>query len=210
LLGATVHQAATDDRAERSAIVDRVLAELRAAGRRPHLVAIGGTGIVGAIGQVLAGLELADGAAAVGLLPDTVVVPSATGGTQAGLIVGLRTAGLTTTVHGVAVTPPDPLRSDIAAIVTGLGGIEGLAEAGDADVVLDGSQLGAGYGRPTDAAAEATRLLARTEGVLVDPIYTAKALAGLVAQARNGALDGRRVVFWHAGGSPGLFEPLDA
>ena len=102
------------------------------------------------------------------------------------------------------------MRSDIAAIVTGLGGIEGLAEVGDADVVLDGSQLGAGYGRPTEAAAGATRLLARTEGILVDPIYTAKALAGLVALARDGALDGRRVVFWHAGGTPGLFEPLDA
>src|SRR6478736_4650098 len=204
LLGATVHQAATDDRAERSAIVERVLAELRGAGRRPYLVTIGGTGIVGAIGQVLAGLELAEQAAAAGLRPDTVIVPSATGGTQAGLLVGLRTAGLTTSVHGVAVTPPEPLRSDIAAIVTGLGGIEGLADVGDADVILDGSQLGAGYGRPTDAAAEATKLLARTEGILVDPIYTAKALAGLVALARDGALDGRRVVFWHAGGSPGL------
>src|SRR6476660_9369642 len=111
LLGATVHQAATDDRAERSAMGDRVLAELREAGRRPFLVAIGGTGIVGAIGQVLAGLELADGAAAAGIRPDTVVVPSATGGTQAGLLVGLRTASLPTAVHGVAVTPPEPLRS---------------------------------------------------------------------------------------------------
>src|SRR6187551_1623771 len=75
LLGATVHQAATDGRAERSAIVDRVLAELRGAGRRPYLVAVGGAGIVGAIGQVLAGLELADQAAAAGFLPDTVIVP---------------------------------------------------------------------------------------------------------------------------------------
>jgi 1-aminocyclopropane-1-carboxylate deaminase/D-cysteine desulfhydrase-like pyridoxal-dependent ACC family enzyme len=208
LLGATVHQAATDDRAERSAIVERVLGELRAAGRRPYLVAIGGTGIIGAIGQVLAGLELADGAAAAGIRLDTVVVPSATGGTQAGLLVGLRTAGVATTVHGVAVTPPEPLRSDIAAIVAGLGGIGGLVEVNGAELVLDGSQLGAGYGRPTEAAAEATKLLARTEGILVDPIYTAKALAGLVALARDGVLDGRRVVFWHAGGSPGLFEPL--
>src|SRR6187397_570492 len=127
LLGATVHQAATDDRGERSAIVDRVLAELRRARRRPYLVAIGGTGIVGAIGQVLAGMELAEQAAADGLRPDIVVLPSATGGTQAGLLVGLRTAGLATIVHGVAVTPPDPLRSDIAAIVAGLGAIAGLA-----------------------------------------------------------------------------------
>ena len=63
--------------------------------------------------------------------------------------------------------------------------------------------------RPADAAGdEATRLLARTEGILVDPIYTAKALAGLIARVRSGALDGHRVVFWHAGGTPGLFEPL--
>ena len=56
---------------------------------------------------------------------------------------------------------------------------------------------------------EATRLLARTEGILVDPIYTAKALAALVRLARAGTLDGQTVVFWHAGGTPGLFEPLD-
>jgi 1-aminocyclopropane-1-carboxylate deaminase/D-cysteine desulfhydrase-like pyridoxal-dependent ACC family enzyme len=209
LLGATVHQAATDGRAERSAIVDRVLAELRGAGRRPYLVAIGGTGIVGAIGQVLAGIELAEQAVVDGLRPDIVVLPSATGGTQAGLLVGLRTAGLATTVHGIAVTPPEPLRSDIAAMVTALGGIDGLAAVRDPDILLDGSQLGDGYGRPTEAAAESTGLLARTEGILVDPIYTAKALAGLVALARDGTLDSRNVIFWHAGGTPGLFEPLD-
>ena len=209
LLGATVHQAATDDRAERAAIVERVEAELRAAGRRPYLVAIGGTGIVGAVGQVLAGLELADQAAVAGLHPDTIVAPSATGGTQAGLLVGLRTAGLPTVVHGVAVTPSETLRPVIAAIAAQLGDIDGLAVVDDAEIVLDGSQLGDGYGRATAAAEEAMQTLARTEGVLVDPIYTAKALAGLIALARDGALDGRQVVFWHAGGSPGLFEPLD-
>jgi len=209
LLGATVHQAATDDRDERAAIVERVVADLRAAGRRPYLVAIGGTGIVGAVGQVLAGLELAAGAEAAGFRPDTVVVPTATGGTQAGLLVGLRTAGLRTVVHGVAVTPVEPLRAVIAAVVAGLAELDGLATVHDGEIVLDGTQLGDGYGRPTKAAGEATRLLASTEGILVDPIYTAKALAGLVALARDGALDGTRVVFWHAGGTPGLFEPLD-
>jgi 1-aminocyclopropane-1-carboxylate deaminase/D-cysteine desulfhydrase-like pyridoxal-dependent ACC family enzyme len=72
---------------------------------------------------------------------------------------------------------------------------------------LSDDQLGDGYGRPTAAAIEATRLLARTEGILVDPIYTAKALAGLVARVRDRRLRGP-VVFWHAGGLPGLFEPL--
>ena len=209
LLGATVHQATTDDRDERAAIVERVVGELRAAGRRPYLLAIGGTGIVGAVGQVLAGLELARGAEAAEFRPDTVVVPSATGGTQAGLLVGLRTAGLSTIVHGFAVTPVEPLRPVIAALAAGLAELDGLAAVDDGEIVLDGTQLGDGYGRPTEAADAATRTLARTEGILVDPIYTAKALAGLVALARDGVLDGQRVVFWHAGGAPGLFEPLD-
>ena len=77
-------------------------------------------------------------------------------------------------------------------------------------ILVDGDQLGAGYGRASAAADEAIRLLARTEGILVDPIYTAKALAGLVQRVRAGDLDGRRVVFWHAGGTTGLFEPLDS
>ncbi len=74
---------------------------------------------------------------------------------------------------------------------------------------LDASQLGEGYGRPTAAAAEAADLLARTEGILVDPIYTAKALAGLIAAVRAGRHDGQAILFWHAGGTPGIFEPLD-
>jgi 1-aminocyclopropane-1-carboxylate deaminase/D-cysteine desulfhydrase-like pyridoxal-dependent ACC family enzyme len=209
ILGATVHQVATDDRAERAATVDRVVGDLRADGHRPYLVGIGGTGIVGAVGQVLAGLELSDEAAASGLDPDMVVVASATGVTQAGVLVGLRTAGRATAVHGFAVTPVEPVRTDIAAVVAGLGAIDGLAVVEDGDIVVDGSQLGPGYGRRTEAADEATRMLARTEGILVDPIYTAKAMAGLIALARDGTLDGRRVVFWHAGGTPGLFEPLD-
>jgi L-cysteate sulfo-lyase len=209
ILGATVHQVASDDRVERAAMVERVVGDLRARGRRPYLVGIGGTGIVGAVGQVLAGLELSDEAAARGLDPDMVVLASATGGTHAGVLVGLRTAGRVTAVHGFAVTPVEPLRTDIAAVAAGLGAIDGLALVEDGDIVVDGSQLGSGYGRRTEACDEAIRMLARTEGILVDPIYTAKALAGLIALARDGALDGRRVVFWHAGGTPGLFEPLD-
>jgi 1-aminocyclopropane-1-carboxylate deaminase/D-cysteine desulfhydrase-like pyridoxal-dependent ACC family enzyme len=78
-----------------------------------------------------------------------------------------------------------------------------------ARIELDETQLGEGYGRPTPEAADAADLLARTEGILVDPIYTAKALASLVSRVRGGAWDGQRIVFWHAGGLPGIFEPLD-
>ena len=209
LLGATVHLTAANDRADRERLVGAVVADIRARGGRPYLIAAGGSGVVGAIGQVLAGIELAVGAAAAGVAPDDVVLPSATGGTQAGLLVGLRTAGVPARAHGVAAAHRSAeLRPAILSMLEALSAVPGLAGVPDNEVILDDGQIGAGYGRPTAAAEEATRLLARSEGVLVDPIYTAKALAGLVDLARAGVLEGHQVVFWHAGGTPGLFEPL--
>jgi len=208
LLGAVVHVAASAQRDDRETLVQRVADDLRAAGHRPCVVNVGGSGLTGAVGQVLAGLEVAGQAAEHGLEPDLVVVPSATGGTQAGLLVGLGLGGLTPRVVGVVVARPEAeLRPVIERLTADLAGLTGFTTR--TPVELDDSQLGAGYGHPSPAADDATRLLARTEGLLVDPIYTAKALAWLVSAARGGDLDGRRVVFWHAGGTPGLFEPLE-
>ncbi len=211
LLGATVHRLAKADRAERDAAVERVAGELRAAGRRPAVIGVGGSGPVGAVGQVLAGLELAEQARDAGVAPDVVVLPSATGGTQAGLVVARRLAGTSSAVVGAVIARPESeLRPAIAGMIDGLVRLLRVPDVAgtDDDIALDASQLGAGYGRPTNAAEDAAGLLARTEGILVDPIYTAKALALLVDRVRTGALDGRTVVFWHAGGTPGLFEPL--
>ena len=130
------------------------------------------------------------------------MLPTATGGTQAGLLVGLPKSVAVTGI--VAARSASELRPAIAAMVMAAGG-----SVDPAAIDLDESQLGAGYGRPTAAADEAAALLAQTEAILVDPIYTAKAMAGLVAGVRSGAWDGERIVFWHAGGLPGLFEPLD-
>jgi len=200
--GASVHQLASADRAERDAAVARVAADITAVGGRPYVIETGGAGAVGAWGQVLAGHELVEQAAGVALGIDRIVLPSATGGTQAGLLVGVRP---TTRVTGMVVArSAAELRLVIASTVAKLGG-----SIDPASIDLDESQLGDGYGRPSVAAAQAAGLLGRTEGILVDPIYTAKALAGLVARVRSGAWDGERVVFWHAGGLPGLFEPLD-
>lgn len=201
MLGATVHQLATADRAERDDEVARVAAAVSAAGGRPYVIGVGGSGPIGAWGQVLAGRELLEQASAVGVTVHRIVLPSATGGTQAGLTVAVPP---TTRVTGMLVARPAvELRPVIAATIADLGGID------PAPIQLDGSQLGEGYGRPTDAARSAADLLARSEGLLVDPIYTAKALAGLIAGVRSGAWDGELVVFWHAGGLPGLFEPMD-
>jgi 1-aminocyclopropane-1-carboxylate deaminase/D-cysteine desulfhydrase-like pyridoxal-dependent ACC family enzyme len=209
LLGASVHVAATDDRAARAALVDRLADEARTAGRRPFVIGVGGTGPIGAAGQVLAGLELADQLAEAGVGGSTVVLPSATGGTQAGVLTGVSLAGAP--IHDVAGMAVAGSAADLRPTVLGL--LDGLVEliglrVPDERVVLEDDQLGAGYGRRTAAADEAAGLLARTEGILVDPIYTAKALAGLVARVRHGRLSGP-VVFWHAGGTPGIFERLD-
>jgi L-cysteate sulfo-lyase len=210
-LGATVHQLPSADRAEREAAVGAVMADVRDRGGRPYLVAVGGSGAVGAYGQVLAAEEAIAQAAAAGVRPDAIVLPSATGGTQAGLLIGVASPDGETgpAIHGVLVARRDEeLRPGIEATVEELGRWTGRAVPTTA-IHLDASQLGAGYGRPTAAATEAAGLLARTEGILVDPIYTAKALAGLVAAVRAGQHDGQTILFWHAGGTPGIFEPLD-
>lgn len=213
LLGARVHVAATDAREDREALAAAVVHDLVAAGRRPYHVGVGGSGLVdgppvGAVGQVVAGLELLGQAAAFGWAPDAIVVPTATGGTHAGLLVAVQEARNAARVIGVAVSgPAGDARRTVRETLEGLGALLGVPVPSDDRIAIDGDHLGAGYGRPTRAATEATELLARTEGVLVDPIYTAKALAGLVAGVRDGRLRGR-VVFWHAGGTPALFEAL--
>lgn len=208
MLGATVHVTMTDARAERAALVEELAADVRAAGRRPFVIGVGGTGPIGAAGQVLAGLELADQLTEAGVGAATVVLASATGGTQAGVLTGLALAAPVRPVVGIAVAgPAAELRPTISGILDGLAPLVGGLRVATEHVVLDDDQLGSGYGCPTAAADEAARLLARTEGILVDPIYTAKALAGLTSRVRESRLSGP-VVFWHAGGTPGMFETL--
>lgn len=210
-LGATVHRAATDDRAEREAIVARIASEANGAGRRIRVIPVGGSEPAGAWGHVLAGLEVADQFAAAGVTPDTIVLPTGTGGTQAGLLVGATLATQPAPrVHGVVVAKTAAeLRPVVEGLVRPLASMARIEPPIDR-IELDDGQIGPGYGRPTPASEEAARLLARSEGILVDPVYTAKGLAGLVALVRSGALDGKRAIFWHGGGLPALFEPLDA
>jgi 1-aminocyclopropane-1-carboxylate deaminase/D-cysteine desulfhydrase-like pyridoxal-dependent ACC family enzyme len=210
MLGAVIHVAETDERAEREALVGAVVADLRGAGRRPFTIGVGGSGPIGAAGQVLAGIELAAQLGTAGINgPATVVLPSATGGTQAGLLAGLRVARMPARVLGIAVaSPAAELHPTIVELLIGLAPLAGV-EVDLSEIELSDEERGPGYGVPTAEAAAATELLARTEGLLVDPIYTAKALAGLVDRCRTGRLTGP-VVFWHAGGTPALFEVLPA
>jgi 1-aminocyclopropane-1-carboxylate deaminase/D-cysteine desulfhydrase-like pyridoxal-dependent ACC family enzyme len=211
LFGGTVHQAETDDREERERRTAEATSNLERRGRRVHVIPVGGSNAVGAWGQVLAALELAAQLGGEGVTPDVVAVASATGGTQAGLIVGAELAfDSPLRVLGVVTGQgADVLRSTIEPRVAELAAMAGI-EPPLGRIDLDDRHLGEGYGIPTDESRAATELLARTEGILVDPVYSAKALAGMIALVRSGAVDGRSVVFWHGGGLPSLFEPPGA
>ena len=218
LFGGTVHQTETDGRVERETTVEAVAADLRTRGRKVVVIPVGGSGASGAWGQVLAALEVADQASGLGFAPDVIVLPSASGGTQAGLVVGSALAALGSGVNGaggarvigvLAARPAVELRPVIERLVEELAALAGIETPTDR-IELDSSQLGPGYGVTTPASEEATELLARTEGILVDPVYTAKALAGLFSLVRAGALDGQRAIFWHGGGLPAIFEDLAA
>jgi 1-aminocyclopropane-1-carboxylate deaminase/D-cysteine desulfhydrase-like pyridoxal-dependent ACC family enzyme len=219
-LGASVHEAWTDDRAEREALVERVGREAAGRGRRVRVLPVGGSDAVGAWGQVLAALEAIEQAATAGWTPDAIVLPTATGGTQAGLVLGAALAARAATaardgardalvvrtgIRGIAVHPDTELRGKVERLVVALAAIAGV-ESTRGEIELDVTQIGPDYGLPSDESDIAGRLLASTEGILVDPVYTAKGLAGLIALARSGALDGQRVIFWHGGGLPALFE----
>jgi 1-aminocyclopropane-1-carboxylate deaminase/D-cysteine desulfhydrase-like pyridoxal-dependent ACC family enzyme len=189
LLGARVVLAA--DGEDLDARVAEVAAALRADGEVPAVLPLGGSSVTGARGYLSCAAELADQA------PDarTVVVAVGSGGTMAGLVAGLgahRVLGVDT---GAV---PDP-EQRVADLVVALGG-----PVPDLRLVLD--QVGEGYGRLTDAAAGAMDAAARTEGLLLDPVYTGKALAGLAAAVAAGTVrPGERTVFVHTGGLPGLF-----
>jgi L-cysteate sulfo-lyase len=225
-LGATIHEGATDARSEREALVERVAARAIDAGRRARVLPVGGSDPAGAWGQVLAALEAFDQARAAGFTPDAIVLPTATGGTQAGLTLGAAieaaaseaadgTAGVAgaaspeavARILGIAVHPDPELLPKIRQLVASLADLAGIEPAPLEVIELDERHVGPGYGLAGDESVAATALLARTEGILVDPVYGAKGLAGLVEHVRSGSLDGQRVVFWHGGGLPALFEP---
>jgi D-cysteine desulfhydrase family pyridoxal phosphate-dependent enzyme len=182
------------------AAIDAEADRLRADGRRPYAMPLGGASTVGQLGYVRAALELRD------QLPDTTLIVTAdgTGGTHAGLVAGW---GDHDAVLGVHVgTRPDldevvPREASAAAALAGRPAPTGTCR-------IDHDRFGDGYGVPTDSAREALDLAARLEGLLLDPVYSGKAMAGLIAAVRAGrAPDEGTIVFIATGGLPGLLTP---
>jgi D-cysteine desulfhydrase len=204
LLGAEIVHVAT--RPERDPAMSAAEDRMRAEGRRPFVIPIGASTPLGALGFVLAVAELAGQIAP----PDVIVHASSSGGTQAGLVAGCRLLGLPTRVIGISADEnAAALSVTVRSLVAGVAGLMGMEprelSQGTA-IEVDDRFVGDGYGIPTEASREALELTARTEAVFLDPTYTAKAMAGLIAYVREQKFaGGQTVLFWHTGGQVGLF-----
>jgi D-cysteine desulfhydrase len=179
---------------------------VRRSGGAPYVIPIGASTPLGAAAFVDAVNELR---AQLPSPPDVIVHSSSSGGTQAGLVAGFLLAGLDTRVIGISADESSAsLRREIRTIIDGLPDLLGVPSdrfAG-ASIDVDDRFVGGGYGVPTGDSEEAVRLLARTEAIFLDPTYTSKAMAGLIARVRAGEFsESETVLFWHTGGQVGLF-----
>ncbi|NMO92091.1 1-aminocyclopropane-1-carboxylate deaminase/D-cysteine desulfhydrase [Actinomycetospora sp. TBRC 11914] len=191
------------DRASVDRVVEAVAAELRAAGERPLALGRGGATPVGALGYATAAVELAGQLAATGVGPASFWLATGSCGTQGGLHAGVAWQRLGGVV-GVTVSRPAPVCVErVTALARGVADLLGVPAPAAAPTVVDG-HLGPGYGRRSAEGDEAAALVARTEGVFLDPVFGAKAMAGLLAATRRGEVTGP-VVFLVSGGAPTLF-----
>jgi L-cysteate sulfo-lyase len=181
---------------------------LRVAGEKPYVIPGGGSNRVGALGYVSCAQELMHQADEMGLCIDRVVTATGSAGTQAGLLVGLEGGNAGIPVLGIGVRAPKDrqeanvhLLAEATADYVGMRG--GIARSA---VMANCDYVGPGYGQPTPGMTEAVLMLARLEGVLLDPVYSGKAMAGLIDLIRKGEIGKREtVVFLHTGGAVGLF-----
>jgi D-cysteine desulfhydrase family pyridoxal phosphate-dependent enzyme len=214
LLGAEVHLIHLEDAnggdldALEAATIDRVMHALRARDGRPYLIPLGGSDGIGAIGYVDATRELLAQLTAAGIRATRLYHASGSRGTQAGLELGARIFRAHYQVIGIAVSPGGAAKQQTAASIAedAAGRLDVEHRLDPAELITDEGFFGEGYAIPTPAAVDAIRLLARTEGILLDPVYTAKAMAGLLDHIRNGIVSpDDTLVFLHTGGVPGLF-----
>jgi len=204
LFGADVrHVRSREDRATMMATVAEELTEL---GRRPFVIPLGASTWLGAAGFAMGVEELL----IAGVSPTVIVHSTSSGGTQAGLIAGCALFGLKTRIIGISADEStETLSSIVRGLLAQLGSELGASAAAiglDRPIEILDTFVGGGYGVPTSQSREALELTARAEGIVLDPVYTAKAMAGLLHLIRSRQVSTTdRVLFWHTGGQAGLF-----
>jgi L-cysteate sulfo-lyase len=210
LLGAQVHLLPPGT--DRDGALRRMASALKKSGRTPYVIPSGGSNATGALGYVACAEELEAQADTDGERIDYLVHATGSGGTQAGLIAGFQAIASQTGVLGVDITAhAADLRGKVSAIakdtLARLGGGDRFSK--DALQIVEGYAGGA-YGMPTEEMRAAVRLVARLEGLILDPVYAGKAMAGLIDLVAKGRFkDDQTVVFLHTGGMPGLFAYND-
>ena len=185
--------------------------QLRAQGRKPYVIGIGGSNGVGATGYVLAMIELEGQLRTIQHRLDHIVFASSSGGTQAGMVLGAQLAGFGGQLHGVSVDKDNLEREAYEEEVAQIA--NECAQYIGSDIRLTKQHIkvvygytGEGYGVVSNLEREAIRLMARNEGIILDPVYTGRAFGGLLDLIRKGAFKrGESVLFWHTGGAPALF-----
>ncbi|MGE0311868.1 MAG: D-cysteine desulfhydrase [Lautropia sp.] len=188
--------------------LESVAERFRADGAKVYAIVGGGSNPTGALGYVQCALELQSQLVDAGLRVDAIVHASGSGGTQAGLVTGLRASSSRIPVLGIGVRlPREPQELNVFRLAEATAarlGLPGLVER--SDIVANCDYVGSGYGIPTPDAIAAVRMVAELEGVLLDPVYTGKAMAGLIDLVRrNRFTREQRVLFLHTGGSVALF-----
>jgi L-cysteate sulfo-lyase len=208
LFGATVHYC---DRKDRDARLDQVAAELAARGKQPYVIPVGGSNGTGSVGYVQAMLELDTQLAQMQIRPDAIVFATSSGGTQAGLALGAKLIGFRGQVLGISIDQTKigdeafpPILTDIVnATARRIGADIQMTEN---DFLLNCDYLGAGYAMPGELEFSAIQDLALHEGILLGPVYTARAMGGLIDLIKkNYFTKDQTVLFWHTGGTPELF-----
>jgi L-cysteate sulfo-lyase len=206
IFGANLREypAGTDFDAEMQAVAD----EVRANGGRGYIIPGGASNHIGALGYVNCALELVNQANERGLVIDHLVTATGSAGTQGGLIVGLKAMNAGIPLFGIGVNAAREEQEqkvfDLACETADYIGVPGIVAR--EDVIANCDYVGDGYGIPTESMNEAVMLLARLEGILFDPVYSGKALAGLIDLVGSGHFEGaENIVFLHTGGSAALF-----
>ncbi len=192
--------------------MEEIAAEVRDRGGKPYFIPGGASNAVGALGYVDCGVELLNQFREQELDIDHIVTATGSAGTHAGLAVGLRGSGSDLPILGIGVNAPQDVQEErvflLAEETAALVGAPNSVSRDD--IVADCNYIGPGYGEPTEAMNEAVLMLARLEGLLFDPVYSGKALAGMIDYIRTGRFGkGTKLVFLHTGGSAGLFAYAD-
>ena len=212
LFGAKIHFC---DREERDERLFLVADELEEKGKKPYVIPVGGSNSVGAVGYVDAMLELIKQMDDLSITADAIVFATSSGGTQAGLALGAKIAGFKGDVLGISIDQvqagPGPFPPVLTEIANGAAARIGSdIRLTESDFSLNYDYLGAGYAMPGKLEFDAIRDLARHEGILLGPVYTARAMGGMLDLINKGYfITDQTVLFWHTGGTPELFAWAD-